>query len=123
MVQQQIWNTVKNLPEEWRKLTLKVQRDRKNENRIQTICLMVLAGMLWPSLKIGTGSCSEAQGACTHFQPAAGFAAAAPFVHRRSSRVGDYPRPQALSVAFGTSFRFRLHGGVFHPPIRTEAGF
>lgn len=36
-VQKGIWDTVKNLPEEWRKLTLKVQRDRKNPERIQTI--------------------------------------------------------------------------------------
>lgn len=38
LAQKMIWDTVKNLPDKWRKLTLKVQRDRKNENRIQTIC-------------------------------------------------------------------------------------
>lgn len=37
-IQEMIWDTVKNLPQEWRELTLKVQRDRKNLDRIQTIC-------------------------------------------------------------------------------------
>ena len=37
-IQSMIWNTVRNLPDEWRELTLKVQRDRQNKGRIQTIC-------------------------------------------------------------------------------------
>lgn len=37
-IQKIIWDVVKNLPPKWQKLTLKVQRDRKNKDRVQTIC-------------------------------------------------------------------------------------
>jgi len=36
-IQRMVWDTVKNLPPKWQKLTLKVQRDRKDRNRVQTI--------------------------------------------------------------------------------------
>ena len=36
-IQKMIWSLVKNMPQEWQKITIKVQRDRKNTNRLQTI--------------------------------------------------------------------------------------
>lgn len=37
-IQKMIWDLIKGLPPEWQNLTLKVQRDRKDTGRVQTIC-------------------------------------------------------------------------------------
>jgi len=44
-VQSMIWETMRNLPDEWRELKLKVQRDRRNTERIQTICGAVISAL------------------------------------------------------------------------------
>ncbi len=52
-IQKMIWDQMKEMPEEWQKLTLKVQRDRMNKERVQTI----------------TGAiCSALSGACFSIQ-------------------------------------------------------
>ena len=44
-VQKIVWDTMNSLPEEWRNLTLKVQRDRRNRERMQTITSAILSAM------------------------------------------------------------------------------
>lgn len=54
-VQKMIWEVVKNMPPEWQKITIKVQRDRKNTNRLQTVCGAASSGLYGTCFSIQNG--------------------------------------------------------------------